>query len=296
MRKTSLLVLAAVICLISSATAQDSIRVAVEAEKTDFLLGEPVAVYVTITNTGTQDIRVYSEVGPEFDGSYYFITDPDGNTRAFSPIFVAEPDDLRTLRQNQSVKGGGQISYGGEGYYFPKPGNYEVVVHYKGVQSDPLQLTVLSPQNQAEQEQADLILDHPEVGLFLALEGGDFLEDALAQIETLSGKYPNSLITSHMLYAKAKNLSVPARNFTTGKPRDADFPGAIGILNTLKDRNLPLFYQSRVFGTLSLCLEKTGRKNEAVETYREFQRKLELNERLKPFHIEKIQKELRRLQ
>jgi hypothetical protein len=282
--------------MISSAAAQDSIRVAVEAEKTDFLLGEPVAVYVTITNTGTQDIRVYSEVGPEYTECKYLITDPDGNTRTFSPTIIAEPDDLRTLGQNQSVKGGAQISYGGEGYYFPKPGNYEVVVHYKGFQSDPLQLTVLSPQNEAEREQADLVLDHPEVGLFLALEGGDFLEDAMAQIETLSGKYPNSLITSYMLYAKAKNLSVPARNFTTGNPRDADYPGAISILNTIKDRNLPLFYQGRIFGTLSHSLEKTGRKNEAIETYREFQRKLELNERLKPFHIEKIQKELRRLQ
>jgi len=272
--------------------AQGNIKLNITAEKTEFLLGEPVIVYVTLTNTGNEPIRVSPEVAPEKDTYVYFITDPAGSTKRFGPVYVTEPDEIKTLAKNESVGGAARIFYGGQGYYFTEPGEYKVVVRYDEADSPPLMLSILEPRDEAEREQANLILDHPEVGLFLMLEGGDELADAHAQMETLNQKYPNSLLTAYVRYAQAKNYSVPARNFVIKKPRDADYQKAIEIFDTLKDKEIQLFYKVRSVNALSACLDKTGRKDEAKKVLEEFKSTLEAKKDMRQYLIDQIDMEL----
>jgi hypothetical protein len=170
-----------------------------------------------------------------------------------------------------------------------------VFVHYQNIKSQPLRIKILSPQNEAEREQVSLILDHPEVGLFLIMEGGDELADALAQIEKLTGKYPNSILSSYLQYALAKNYSVPARNFVSKKPRDSNPTKAIDILQSIKNKDISLFYRNKVFKTLSFCLDKVGRKEEARKVTQEFREILEKKKKFQKYFIKQGKEELKKL-
>jgi len=278
---------------ISLVLAQGDVTINLAADKTDFLLGEPVIVYATITNNGDEPIKVGPNVSPEEDFCYYMITGPDGKTRTFSPVYVGDRAEWTILNRGESVGGGARIFYGGEGYYFAQPGDYGVVLEYEKYKSDTLNLRVLPARNSGEREQAALILDHPEVGLFLMLEGSDELEDARNQMDTLVRKYPDAIVTSHLLAAEASNLARPARNFVTKKPRKADFKRSIEILNRLKDKDLSVYWQYKVVGTLSRCYVETGKTDSAKVVLENFKRKLESNNKLAPYLMKSVDQRIR---
>ena len=211
---------ALLLVIFAIAMAEENLELQLTAEKSAFQLGEPVIVYLTVANTGSDPVNMLPFVYPEVDIYHYYIIDPDGQEIAFSPLYVDDHDTSMVLNQGGHIRGAARIFYGGHGYYFKTPGSYKVLVRYKDMQSNLLKITVRTPRNDAEQSQAALILDHPEVGLFLMLEGGDELKDAIQQIETMKREYPNSLLTAYLKYAEAKNYSVPARNFVTKKPRE----------------------------------------------------------------------------
>lgn len=278
------------------AMASNNLELSLNAERNEFILGEPVIVYLNVTNRDSDPFTTLPYVNPEVDIYHYYIINPDGKKISFSPLFVDDFDTSVTLKKGESVFGGARIFYGGHGYYFKIPGEYQIFVRYKNNQSNKLSIKILSPRNDSEREQAKLILDHPEVGLFLMLEGGDELSDAIKQIETMKRKYPNSQLTDYLRYAEAKNYSVPARNFVTKKPRDADLPRAIEILEEIKEKEIQMFYRSKVFKTLSTNLSKTGKQTEARKVLEDFQLILNKHKNLKPYFIDEIQQELNKLQ
>ncbi|MEK7250947.1 MAG: hypothetical protein AAB209_11060 [Bacteroidota bacterium] len=272
--------------------ARSALEIRLTAEKTEFKLGEPVVVLVSVTNKGQEPVNLSPELGPEADFLQYHITNPDGKETAFSPAFVADRADFITLRMNETATGAARIFYGGNGYSFPKAGKYGVVARYKNSRSTPLEIRVLAPANDAEREQASMILDHHEVGLFLMLEGGDELADAKKQIDALTGKHPTSILTHYVRYAVAKNLSVPARNFVSKKPRAADLPRSIEMLQGLKDKDFQFYYQSKANSTLAASLSKLNRKDDARKVLQDFRKKLEGMDKLRPYYLKDIDEEL----
>jgi hypothetical protein len=286
MNKISLLFLLLIFGLLLSVIAQERLTISVIAEKSEYLLGEPVVVYVMIKNSGNKTLAVSADIAPERDMYIYYITNPEGETKRFAPIFVEEPDEMKKLRRNESVGGSARIFYGGNGYTFPKSGEYQVAVHYQDTKSLHLKIKILEPGNEAEKDQANHILDHSEVGLFMMLEGGDELSDAMAQIESLNANYPDALLTAYVRYALAKNYSVPARNFVSKKPRDANLPKSIEILESLKSKEIQLYYRNKVFNTLSSNLEMVGRKEDAQNVKGEFRKIMETKENMQPFFSE----------
>ncbi|MBI4535948.1 MAG: hypothetical protein HY708_06690 [Ignavibacteriae bacterium] len=289
--------IAVFLLLLSTMTtiANGAFEITLSAEKTDFRLGEPVVLLVSLTNKGQEPVNVSPELGPEADNLQYLITNPDGKETPFSPLFVEDRADFITLGTNETARGTARVFYGGNGYSFPKPGKYSVVATFRGSKSQSLEIRVLPPANDAEREQASLILDHSEVGLFLMLEGGDELVDAKKQIDALTTKHPNSTLTHYVRYAVAKNLSVPARNFVTKKPRSADISAAVEILQGLKDKEFQYYYQDKAVRTLATSLDKLGRKDDARRTLQDFQKKLEKMEKLQPFYMKKIEDEMDRM-
>ncbi len=262
------------------------------AEKAEFKLGEPVVVLVSLTNKGSEPVNISPELGPEADFLQYLITDPDGKETPFSPAFVADRADFITLGKDEMATGTARIFYGGNGYSFPKPGKYSIVARYKDSRSTPFEIRVLAPANEAEREQARMILDHTEVGLFLMLEGGDELADAKKQIDALIAKHPTSILTHYVRYAVAKNLSVPARNFVSKKPRSANLPRAIEILQGLKDKDFQFYYQSKANSTLASSLAKLNRNDDARKVLQDFRKKLEGMEKLRPYYLKHINDQL----
>jgi hypothetical protein len=291
------LTLASVVFLLGmlTSTGYGALDITLGAEKPQFRLGEPVVLLVSVTNRGAEAVTFSPELGPEGDFLIYAVTDPDGKETPFSPLFVADRADVVTLQRDETVRGAARIYYGGNGFTFAKPGTYRVVARQGDSRSQPLEVRVLAPANDAEREQASLILGHPEVGLFLMLEGGDELVDGMQQINTLIRKYPASPLTPYVQYALAKNLSVPARNFVSRKPRGADLPKAVEMLQEVKGKEMQTYYQARAVGALATSLTKLNRKEEAAKVLQEFQRTLDRKENLRPFFLKQIERDLNKL-
>ncbi len=272
-----------------------SVELALTSDKTEFMLGEPVVVLVALKNTGHDTLYVSPEFGPEGGNIDYIVTGPDGKAKSFSPLYVQDRADFRPLAPGQTFRGTARIFYGGNGYTFQDPGNYSVVASTGKSRSSPLRLKVLPPQNAAEREQARLILGQNEVGLFLMLEGGDELAEAQKQIEQLTSRYPDGLLASYVRYAVAKNLSVPAKNFVSQKPRPADIPRAIAILQSLTDREMVLYYQAGVATALATLLSKTNRTDEARTVLQEFQSRVSRRENVRPYFLPEIEQRLKNM-
>jgi hypothetical protein len=66
MKGKSILTFTVLLAVFGMAMAQDQLKLSVTAEKTEFLLGEPVIVYVTLINTGNEPIQVSSERSGRF--------------------------------------------------------------------------------------------------------------------------------------------------------------------------------------------------------------------------------------
>ncbi len=290
-----MMALCAVLCFAMVQTASGAIEIRLAAEKNEFKLGEPVVVLVSVKNTGQEPLTLSPDLGPEVDFLQYMITNPDGQTTAFNPLFVVDPGRSITLGKDETVSGGARIFYGGNGYSFPKAGKYTVVARHKDSRSNTLEIRVRAAANDAEREQAKLILDNPEVGLFLMLEGGDELAEAKKHIDALISKHPTSVITHYVRYAVAKNLSVPARNFVSKKPRPADLPKAIEILQELKDKDFQFYYQSKAASTLAASLAKLNRKDEARQVLQDFRKQLVDVEKIRNYYLKRVDEELEKM-
>lgn len=278
-----------------STHAQQGMKIELSAEKTTFLLGEPVVVLVKVTNTANSPLMIPGGLEPEFDMLHYEVTDPDGKATPYSPMYVADTDKRIILNKNESAYGAARLFYGGNGYTFTKPGTYKVRASFKDAQSNTLAIKISVPQNDAEREQAALILDNPEVGLFMMLEGGDELMEAHKALATLEEKYPQSLLTAYVKFAQGKNLSVPARNFVTKKPRDAKLTKAIEILKGVKDAPLQMYYRLKVATTLSTCYRKTDRLEDARKVLEEMQQQVSKQKRLAPYFSKELEMSLEQL-
>ena len=87
---------------------------------------------------------------------------------------------------------------------------------------------------------------------------------------------------------------MPARNFVSKKPRDANPTKAIDILQSIKNKDISLFYRNKVFKTLSFCLDKVGRKEEALKVTQEFREILEKKKKFQKYFIKQGKEELKR--
>lgn len=279
----------------SLSLAQDQLKITIRTEKNAFQLGEPIVIYSTITNNTQEQIQVFTEIRPETDIYHFLISSPKGQTKTFHPIYIEEPDVLTILGPNEQLRDAARLFYSGKGYSFPEAGNYKVQLRSQGMASNLIDIKILTARTDAEKEQAKLVLEHPELGFFLMIEGSDVLADAQEQIEILRRKYMNSLITPYFLYGLGKNYSVAKRNFMTKQAREADLPKAIEILESIKNAEMQLFYRNKVFLTLAGCLKQQGKIEEARIVLIEWQRILEIHQGLKPFFNGRLEKELNNL-
>jgi hypothetical protein len=283
----------AIICLISiNSLAHAQLKLTLVSEKTSYQLGEPILVYITVTNTGNDAVSIYEEFKPEMTEYAYFITGPNSEEQIFSPIMVAEPDKLVSLKRGASISGSVELFFGAGKYYFSEPGNYKISVKHKEFTSNPLSIKVLEPANNEEKEIAKMILGSKEMGLYYELGGNDELVEANQNLDRLAKEYSQYRITNYFLQVKAQNLSVPARNFVTNKHRAPMYEDALKILNEVKKTKMPLYYQSKSAALTAKIYRKTDRKDEAIKELNTFKTTLDRNQTYKKYLINDINKTL----
>jgi hypothetical protein len=222
------------------------------AEKETYVVGEPVVVYVTVTNIADKVANVPTLFGPEYDVYVYSVQGPDGKATRFSPLMVKETyAPGASLQKGQSVSGSARIYFGAHGYSFSAPGSYSLRCSYGPLTSNALVLKFVEPRTAAERAFAEAMLKHGEVGLLMMMEGGDELKDGIAQLEKFVAEYPGTTYSGVAGYILGKNYSKAAMNFVSKKPRAADLAKANKYLETAKPINLGTYYIRQLHATLS---------------------------------------------
>jgi hypothetical protein len=251
----------------SQALGFNGLVLKIETEKPNYILGEPIVLYVTLTNTGTAAVGVLDDLEPEANVVHYMITKPGGAQQRFLP-YVATCSDAgpKPLAPGQSITDEAKIFFGQNGWVFTGPGVYQVSATYLGrVNSNTLNLTVANSANKSDQDAAGILLGSREAQTFLYLEGGDHLVQGRADLQRISNLGAGSSLSPFADFALGTSLSSDFANFVTMNLRGADLPGANVILQRGAGR-LPnsLFYSVGLLGQLSKNLRAQGNAAQAT--------------------------------
>jgi hypothetical protein len=232
--------------------ARESVALTIKADKRAFTLGEPIIIYVSLTNTGRTATEVMRILEPDGGFVEYWVKRPDGKDVAFLPwAHKDHPSPLQRLSPGEAVRAEAKIFFGGDGWTFTKPGRYEIrAVYLRKMNSNRLTVTVLSPADEATKRAADLFLRSDEVGKFLLFEGGDHLSDGIRRLEQAANQFPQTPHASYANFALGANLMQDFSNFKVNRLRRAEPHRAIKYLE--KARAYPLTFHYTVNTHLSL--------------------------------------------
>jgi hypothetical protein len=171
-----------------------------------FPYGVPVAVDLELRGTSERGRQVPPTLGPRPGLVDIAIRTPGGRSIAFEPLLQhcrggEEPVTLRA--GDDPVRDSAFIHYGKDGFTFDQPGMYRLRARYaapdgSAVLSNVLELLVLGPVSQADNEVAELIFGD-EQGTLLSLVGSDAPElqrgnDALQEIIDRHAKHPTAAV------------------------------------------------------------------------------------------------------
>lgn len=145
---------------------------------------EPVEIELRLRNLSkTSDFLVDGNMNPEFGNVAVVVKDPNGRVRDYQPLACkfAEPDIVKLAPSKKGKEGPDRISraimlsFGGDGFYFDRPGEYLVRAVYRGadgmlIPSNVHRITVGFPVGLEEEGLAHDFFT-TEVGLSLYLGG-----------------------------------------------------------------------------------------------------------------------------
>jgi hypothetical protein len=155
------------------------LRLTVAGPRAGIVLGSPVELAWTLTNDSGRTVVTPGDITLEGPFTSLWIVDDQEHERPYTPVVaICESAVLGDLADGASVTAAHRLFWGADGFAFPGPGRYRVVLAVRWVAGgEPVTvgsewaLTVTEPATTADREAAELALD-PEVGLWVAL-GGD---------------------------------------------------------------------------------------------------------------------------
>jgi hypothetical protein len=214
--------------------------------KTDYVPGEPVILYVSLQNTGDQEVTLPFLLHPDLDFTRYFIRDSaTDRVERLLPLVIADMGiTMKQFAPGEAVREEVRLLFGRRGWLFGKPGTYEISAKIEGgyyvnkvsIPSNTVTVHIHAPADEATAEAARLFMESRQVGLFLALEGGDHLKDGIQRLEQVATQYPT---TPHATYA---NLALGTRllddfaNFSEKRLRPKEPAVALTFLEQAKAR------------------------------------------------------------
>ena len=232
----------------------------IEANKTDYFLGEPVVLYVSLQNTGEVPLRLPFRLKPINQAVRYQV-----NGRHFLPWAMV--NNARTTKEfaiEEVVRAEVKLFYGAGGWLFKEPGAYEItaITNRGGISSNTVTITVHAPVDEQTTRAVELFLESFEVGLFLLFEGGDYLTEGIQRLIQVATDYPNTPHATYANQALGTRLVNDFANFRENRLRPEDPAGAIPFLE--KSKLNPISFYDILHTHLSLY-EAYTKLNKTVE-------------------------------
>lgn len=225
------------------ALAQRDLELSLVSDRTEFEFGEPVVLFVSLTNRGSTASGAMRFLQPDYGFVEYIVRDPEGTEQTFVPLGLNEhAAPQMTLAPGESLIAEAKLFFGGRGWTFASPGRYQVQAVYLGeVSSNRREVTVRAPTEEASRRAAELFLQSEEVGRFLVFEGGDHLSDGMGRLEEVASTLPATPHATYANYALGVNLLHDFANFTQNRLREAQPVRAIEYLEAARARSVGFY-------------------------------------------------------
>jgi hypothetical protein len=156
-------------------------------------LGEPLMLTWTLTNNSSAPIPAPNDIRIEALYSYITVTNPNGDVRPM-PTFTIECESSKVanLGPGKSLTAQTRVFWSSRGFAFERSGRHVIEVHVMwaitgvpfGVKGRT-DVWVNYPQSDADNTTASTLL-HPEVGVYVALGGGEHLTEAVSRLNKVS--------------------------------------------------------------------------------------------------------------
>jgi hypothetical protein len=165
----------------------------VEVQQPDVVVGEPVPIRYTLTNTGTEPLPVPAEITTESTYTTITVIDPKGRAKEMPPYVIrCEAAGITELATGASLKADTRVFWSTEGFAFTGAGTHVIDVAIlwtaDGVPClvrGQATVAVSAPISTGDDEAATTLL-HPQVGQFVALGGGAMhLTEAVSRLQSL---------------------------------------------------------------------------------------------------------------
>ena len=241
----------------------------IKSNKTHYVLGEPVILYVSLQNT-SEDRTVLPSLLDPMSGFVRYRLKPlgensKGTTGYFSPWAIG--DFLGGTTEfapgefiNEEVK----LFFGATGWLFRVVGSYEITAEMPdhGLFSNTIKITVQTPTDDATTKAAQLFLESDEAGFFLFFEAGDHLTEGIQRLEQVATQYPNTLHATYANQALGARLVDDFANMAEGHIRPKDPASALPYLVKAKQKPVS-FYDT--LHTHLLLYEAYTQLNKTIE-------------------------------
>jgi len=237
------------------ANAQD-VRLDLQTTKTQFLLGEPVVVYLSLENLSIPNLELPVYLAPEFGEISFEITDPANNVREYNGwnrTCAAEP--FATTSPGHVVYGVSRLFFDGHTWLFDQVGSYTVkAIYAKGKCTDEVTIQVTTP---SDAQAVSALMNDYDAAKYLLFNGGDHLTSGIATLSQIATD-AEAGHGAHINLAFGQAYLESFANFVAGRLRAADPALAVTYLETARTDPAGLYTQVMAHTMLAEAYDALG--------------------------------------
>jgi hypothetical protein len=176
--------------------AETELVLELRAQRETYQLGEPVVIDAVLRNAGAEAVKTSGLLDPMYGFLSLTWAPANGSLRLYHPPVHgnARAETARVLEPGAEIAAPCRVFFGSGGWTFDAAGRYTLQARYyddggaraRLIDSEPLEITVVDGSD-ASRRSAELTLDK-ETGLFLYMNGGAHLKQAVENLETLAAR------------------------------------------------------------------------------------------------------------
>lgn len=236
----------------------------VSTAQSDYLLGEPVYISLTLKNTDQRIQKVVGSLDP-IDGAISIrISNKSTSDQVFVPLLVTDNDigifnDLEPQAMIGSIV---PIFFGTSGWTFKNVGEYDIMAVYHTpdtegnileVRSQALSINI-NPSTIGEKLIVGDVAEAAETGRFLTWQSGDHLEKGISRLERLIKENPDSVLASYIYAAFAHSFGEPFANYIKGEVRPLNCDLALEYLGLVNEELITEYIRLKNSIVLTHCM------------------------------------------
>lgn len=167
----------------------DDLELTVEGQQKQIALGEPLQLVWELKNNSQNPIPAPNDISTEALYANITVINPNGVIKNMPPfVILCEAAKIQDLPPGDSVRSTSRVYWSSRGFAFERTGRHIIEVHavwsIAGVPFGVRGRTdvwVNYPQSSNDNDVASTLM-HPEVGMYVALGGGDHLQTAVERL------------------------------------------------------------------------------------------------------------------